>query len=508
MSLSGTAWLFAVGAWALGVAGGLLLLWAIWGDWARGVVGRFRTGARRRRCPKCWYDMGGVQTLTCPECGCDAKRERRLLRSRRRWLLTLPALVLLLLANVVRLGPVMQRDGWAAGVPTIALIVMTPWLDAESAVTLQAVGALGGSVPFVRPGGRVPVPASVTKPSVASVLVAELDDRANKSRAAIPRWQWWFFVRQSALLTLHQREGPGAQQIARMYQIGRSRGAITAADELWLGQRVCDHITVRTRARWVEGEPAYASVELPAWLQHAGFTAWPAPGPATNLPASQPPAPRARSTIGGAVWEDGRVAMGVIARESRQVICHVVLSGPPFSPRSSQTPDDAHKFWRSTRTLPVKPAATALEILEVVPSPAVPAVFEDYGETMLTITASEVTVWTPPLSLGKVLRRERLTMGVECDLLVDGEVVGTTRAWWAGESAAGSARRTFWAGNGFVFPLAKGIDRPHERTITLRLRGCPAAALRDFGATRAWVGEITLPTRVQGWLRESDGPAK
>ena len=42
------------------MAGGApLLVWAMFGDRARG----------RRRCPRCWYDMSGATLLKCPECG-------------------------------------------------------------------------------------------------------------------------------------------------------------------------------------------------------------------------------------------------------------------------------------------------------------------------------------------------------------------------------------------------------------------------------------------------------
>lgn len=61
--------------WCVVSIGAVLLAAALFKDRSRG----------RRRCPRCWYDMGGVPSLTCPECGRDAKVERRLFRTRRRW---------------------------------------------------------------------------------------------------------------------------------------------------------------------------------------------------------------------------------------------------------------------------------------------------------------------------------------------------------------------------------------------------------------------------------------
>ena len=45
------------------------------------LVGRRNDG--RPRCPRCWYDMTGAPSLTCPECGHDAGHPRRLTARRR-----------------------------------------------------------------------------------------------------------------------------------------------------------------------------------------------------------------------------------------------------------------------------------------------------------------------------------------------------------------------------------------------------------------------------------------
>ena len=74
-------WILHTGLYLLGVAlvpavGLLLVCWGLWGDRSKG----------RARCPKCWRDMRDrLPRLECPECGHDAKRERRLYRHRRRW---------------------------------------------------------------------------------------------------------------------------------------------------------------------------------------------------------------------------------------------------------------------------------------------------------------------------------------------------------------------------------------------------------------------------------------
>ena len=60
---------------ALIFADGLMLVcWGLFGDRSKG----------RPRCPKCWYDMrGSLPRLECPECGHQARYERRLYKNRR-----------------------------------------------------------------------------------------------------------------------------------------------------------------------------------------------------------------------------------------------------------------------------------------------------------------------------------------------------------------------------------------------------------------------------------------
>lgn len=69
----------------VGVIGALLLAWALAWDRARG----------RARCPKCWYDRGGLPSeAACPECGLVPGRARSVHRTRRRWRVALLGLLL------------------------------------------------------------------------------------------------------------------------------------------------------------------------------------------------------------------------------------------------------------------------------------------------------------------------------------------------------------------------------------------------------------------------------
>lgn len=93
-----------------------LICWALFWDRSRG----------RRRCPKCWYDMAGVPGLKCPECGREAKGERALRRTRRRWRWAGLGAVLGLIGIGGACVPKYQQGGWTALVPSAGLAICAP----------------------------------------------------------------------------------------------------------------------------------------------------------------------------------------------------------------------------------------------------------------------------------------------------------------------------------------------------------------------------------------------
>jgi hypothetical protein len=119
-------WFFWVSGSLLGLGGLVLLGWSLFADRARGC----------RRCPKCWYDMSGTDSLTCPECGHTVRRPRSLRKTRRRWRYVLLAIVILLGSPALDLTPKIHRDGWPSVLPTTVLILIqhyeyTPRVDGE-----------------------------------------------------------------------------------------------------------------------------------------------------------------------------------------------------------------------------------------------------------------------------------------------------------------------------------------------------------------------------------------
>ncbi len=117
-------WLITSLGAATALGGLALLAWSLLADRLRTRHAR-REGALRR-CPKCWYDMSATGGLTCPECGKTAKRERRLLRARRRYRHATASLLVLALGAAVIAYPHGRGGVWIRWLPDTAVILLIP----------------------------------------------------------------------------------------------------------------------------------------------------------------------------------------------------------------------------------------------------------------------------------------------------------------------------------------------------------------------------------------------
>jgi hypothetical protein len=117
-----------------------LLVWALVGDRPRG----------RRRCGRCWYDMGGVEGLRCPECGRAARAERALGRTRRRWRMAALAVALVGLGLSPRAVPWVERGGWVPLAPAWVLRLAAPTLDEPSDAYIGQIAAGTAPAPDVQ----------------------------------------------------------------------------------------------------------------------------------------------------------------------------------------------------------------------------------------------------------------------------------------------------------------------------------------------------------------------
>jgi hypothetical protein len=116
---------------ALWLSGLFLVMWFV-GDRSYG----------RTRCPRCWYDMSARASLTCPECGREARRESHLRRTRRRRL-TLAAAICLALPSMylLRQSEPVARHGWSELIPHRALIMGWSVLPEPMILDMNKAGA-------------------------------------------------------------------------------------------------------------------------------------------------------------------------------------------------------------------------------------------------------------------------------------------------------------------------------------------------------------------------------
>lgn len=109
----------------LGLAGLWMLYFAFLRDRSRG----------RRRCPQCWYDMSGTNSLTCSECGRVAKSERQLLKTRRRWRCAAVAIVIMSLVPAHSAYQHYRDVGWSAAIPIEVLLWAADTLHSDWALS-------------------------------------------------------------------------------------------------------------------------------------------------------------------------------------------------------------------------------------------------------------------------------------------------------------------------------------------------------------------------------------
>jgi hypothetical protein len=139
--------------WGLITLGGLLILRALFADRPRG----------RRRCPRCWYSMQAIPSLTCPECGRTSRKERRLFKTRRKYRRALVTVFLPILGLAALYTSGAARVGWVRSLPTSALVALCPLKlsDWDGSSTLNTPTT---TAPTSTPAGTVLLPSFPSMP--------------------------------------------------------------------------------------------------------------------------------------------------------------------------------------------------------------------------------------------------------------------------------------------------------------------------------------------------------
>ncbi|MBK7406519.1 MAG: hypothetical protein IPJ41_18470 [Phycisphaerales bacterium] len=148
-------WTITIGGVLLAAASLILLAWAVLWDGLR--TRRARRAGGLRRCPRCWYDMAGVAGLRCPECGRSARRERSLVRPRRRWRWVIGAVPLLAAGLGIGISPWGKGGAWHRWVPDGVVIRLIPRTTADGWALNEILRRLGsdGQTPVIDDPGRL-----------------------------------------------------------------------------------------------------------------------------------------------------------------------------------------------------------------------------------------------------------------------------------------------------------------------------------------------------------------
>ena len=200
---------------------------------------------RRRRCPRCWYDLSRTAGMGCSECGFTATRERQLHRSRRLWSPAAVGVALLLASHALRVTPAVRTHGWPAAVPLTVKIGLMPWLNPDYAALrpyLRSSRSAGAELDW--------------RDRVYVDLVRGCSD--------IEAFGWWH-ERWFRLVTDEGDSDTSGRRIAWPRQSDRVMAATIwrgGAKVRWPDQSGPDSPSARivTRPRWLSGQPIYLMI--------------------------------------------------------------------------------------------------------------------------------------------------------------------------------------------------------------------------------------------------------
>lgn len=201
---------------------------------------------QRRTCRRCAYDMTGIETRTCPECGKQSRNETKLWRKpvRKRHLALLLALFAMTYAGYT--GERVLNHNWTAGVPSTALILAMPKLIDYRGAYITYLNSKKHAT------GHGRVKSQVLGPKASDLLFA-LEERAKGDR--YPMWSW----QRRMLRTRAADLGPGGTNLLR--DLGGWEQMTDSQRDLLLDRYLNETLIVRKQNP--AGHPFYLSVLTP-----------------------------------------------------------------------------------------------------------------------------------------------------------------------------------------------------------------------------------------------------
>jgi len=465
-----SAWILSIGLFLGVVVLTALAAKSLAGDPARG----------RRRCPRCWHDLGPIRideapdpaaaSRRCAECGFTAAREQDTMRTRRRPVraaLAIVGVVALILAARVRL---IDAGAWSIA-PSAVLLAAAPWID--SAGYDSPIGELARRI------------GSGTLGAAQVDAALELFVRGDGgARPPSPAWQMKYRRLGDALVTGMPRDD---LRLLRLLEIPPA-----LVLEVHEGGDAGAHaLAIDLEAWWPHGTEGEATVRF---------------GDGSTARAAYDPWGR------NAPWLL-RVPAGVAATDP----IALELRARPRGFASMDAPDGGWLRYdaleaRGTRVVGRAPGEPAAEPIDSAALRAAIAAVFDFDDGFV--------LWSGGAPRGGLRFNERATsdaefagtlIGLRIDICEDGVARRTSRIWWlAGPTAA----RPRW------FPPEEDDDalaRLHAQEPSLDARWTirvtadetladlarPALAEQPTRTFRRWSGSLELPLRIQRVMQPS-----
>lgn len=203
-----------------------------------------RMRPRWGRCEACNYNLRGIGSDRCPECGYSILRRTPLTRKRDVLLRLMIMLILLIVAHVVNRIEAIARRGWVAAVPTTVLIALLPHqtrTGSDSGLVDQLAGEIRGRLE-PQWDGSTDVnrrPTSADQPA---------------------HWQWRWMIRKSLAVD----HGPAAGWSMWQWDAGRILEQAYRTDRLTVDERtrveqMC-YFDIRCRPHWPLDVDLYAHI--------------------------------------------------------------------------------------------------------------------------------------------------------------------------------------------------------------------------------------------------------
>lgn len=477
-------------AWFAAVLAAVALL----GDWIRQRFAGRRF--RRRRCPKCWYDLSHTPGLTCSECGYIAKRERKLFKARRRWGLVALALPMVIGSYALRVTPSVEQRGWVAAVPTTVAILAVPFLRPDLAAIDAATS--DGSTPM-------PLHLSWQTSLYLDLLTVRLEDQKCL-------WSW-----QPSLIDLVcrlQSDEPKRWEYdwdsCSDHLLGTTRWHNGQVLEWHPPESVKDvALKVTTRSAWPAGSHIYASLNV----------ASPTHGTTRRLRVHAEPVNRGMQRFshetdvgfdcGMALvmhpWTDGLINLGVPSDAFSNLQYELVYQTYEFCVPLNE--DRWLEAKREVTTIPttIGPSALTPFQSDVIDQALSRWLKPDLGEKFDDQAPSGCTLGLELCSSGSnetfatfLMEQEQVTVAFIAEIMIDQIAVGAGQAWFEAKTYLDETYlspdprwiRLDWLDVERV--RAYGENYPFK----LRIRGDSTVALRDFDCQRYWSGEVVVPLTV------------